>query len=115
MKSSIKIKRKVKKTVKKAVGLQKDIPRKPFSKKTKDEILHFQNNHCAFPGCRVTRLLEADHIRGRDDNTFENCQFLCPYHHALKTKIDKKKLAIGRKLRKEEKLEKEKNKKKKKS
>ena len=102
MKTSIKIKRKVTKTVKKAVGIQKDTPRYNFSKKIKDEILYFQHNHCAFPGCRVTRLLEADHIRGRDDNTFENCQLLCPYHHALKTKIDKKKAAIGRRLRTQE-------------
>ena len=32
--------------------------------------------------------LEFDHIRGRSNNSIENCQALCPTHHRLKTKRD---------------------------
>ena len=101
MKTTIKIKRRVKKTVKKAVGLQKDKKRMSFTRKTVAEIRKFQHGYCAYPGCSNKKLLEADHIRGRDDNSFENCQLLCPYHHRLKSRIETKKVKIGRKLRNE--------------
>jgi 5-methylcytosine-specific restriction endonuclease McrA len=101
MKTTIKIKRRVKKTVKKAVGLEKDKPRKNFSVKTKAEIRKFQRGYCAFPGCSNKKRLAYDHIRGRDDNSFENCQLLCEDHHRLKSDNDKAKQKIGKRLRKE--------------
>ena len=104
MKLEKKIKRKVSKSIKEAVGLKKKpVDRNNFSAKTISEIRKFQHNRCAYPGCGFKGYrLQRDHIRGRDDNTFENCQLLCPTHHDLKSRIDKKKSIIGKRLRKQE-------------
>ena len=31
---------------------------------------------------------DFDHIKGRSDNSILNCQALCKYHHAKKTRLD---------------------------
>ena len=107
MKTKTRVKRNVAKAVKLAVGLQKKpIPRNDFKKETITAVRRFQHGYCAYPGCKKRNRLQKDHIRGRDDNSFENCQLLCPDHHDLKTRIDKKKAIIGKRLRKAEKIKK---------
>jgi hypothetical protein len=99
MKLEKKIKRKISKTVKTAVGLQKKpVKRNNFSRQTITAIRQFQKGYCAVNGCSERRFLEADHIRGRDNNTAENCQLLCPYHHRQKTRRDRIRKQITKRL-----------------
>lgn len=67
-----------------------------FSEETKKQVLRIQRYRCAIFGCKFRgwRLLEFDHIRGRSNNSLENCQALCPTHHRLKTKRDATKAKI---------------------
>ena len=98
-----KIKRKITKTVKASIGLQKKpIPRNNFSKRTIEEIRKFQHGYCAVNGCNIRKLLEHDHIRGRDNSSAENCQLLCPFHHRQKTRRDAKRKQIAKKIKSEE-------------
>jgi len=101
MKTSTKIKKKIGNSVKTAVGIKKKpIKRKTFSTKTIAEIRRFQKGYCEVYGCSERRYLEADHIRGRDDNSASNCQLLCPTHHRMKTRRDRIRKQIARKLEK---------------
>ena len=102
MKTSIKIKRGVKKKVEEALGIKKTPPRRAtFSRKTIAAIRQFQHGYCAVNGCNEKKLLEADHIRGRDDNTAINCQLLCPFHHRQKTNRDRIRKKIAKQLEEE--------------
>ena len=102
MKTTTKIKKKIGNSVKTAVGLKKKpIVRSNFSVKTKAEIRRFQKGFCEVYGCSERRYLEADHIRGRDDNSASNCQFLCPTHHRMKTRRDRIRKQIAKRLEKE--------------
>jgi len=99
MRTSTKIKRGIKKGLKQAVGLEKKpIPRNEFSDLTRSVIRRFQKGVCEVPGCRERRFLEYDHIRGRNNNSAENCQLLCRNHHALKTRRDKIRRKLARDL-----------------
>lgn len=42
--------------------------------------------------------MEFDHIRGRSNNSIENCQALYPTHHRLKTKHDAVKIRIAKSI-----------------
>ena len=102
MKTSIKIKRGIKKKVESTLGIKKSPPaRKTFSRKTIAAIRQFQHGYCAVNGCNIKLLLHADHIRGRDDNTAMNCQLLCPYHHSQKTNRDRIRKQITKRLEEE--------------
>lgn len=99
MKTSKKVKRTIKKGIKQAIGLEKKpIPRNDFSNITKSVIRRFQKGVCEVPNCRERRFLDYDHIRGRDNNSAENCQLLCKNHHALKTKRDRIRRKLARDL-----------------
>jgi len=101
MKLEKKIKRKISKSVKIAVGLQKSpSKRNDFSKKTILAIRKFQKGFCASSGCSQRKYLEVDHIRGRDNNSAENCQLLCPFHHRQKTRMDRIRKQIAKRLEK---------------
>ena len=99
MKTKTKIKKSISKTIKKVVGIKKkEIPRNNFSRKTKAAIREFQHGYCATNGCNVKKLLELDHIRGRDDSSAENCQLLCPFHHREKSNKDRIRKQIAKRL-----------------
>ena len=99
MKLENKIKRKISKSVKNAIGLQRRPPkRNDFSRNTISSIRKFQKGFCEVYGCGEKRYLEADHIRGRDDNSASNCQLLCPTHHRMKTRRDRIRKQIAKKL-----------------
>lgn len=101
MKTSTKIKKTIGNKVKTVVGIKKKpVPRNSFSVKTIAEIRKFQKGYCEVYGCSERRYLEADHIRGRDDNSASNCQLLCPTHHRMKTKRDRIRKQIAKKLEK---------------
>ncbi len=101
MKLEKKITRKISKTVKTAIGLKKKpTVRSNFSVKTIAEIRKFQKGFCEVYGCSERRYLEADHIRGRDDNSSSNCQLLCPTHHRMKTRRDGIRKQIAKRLEK---------------
>ncbi len=101
MKLETKIKRKIGNKVKTMVGLKKKPSvRNNFSRDTLTAIRKFQRGYCAVDGCSERRFLEADHIRGRIDNSAENCQFLCPHHHRMKTRHDRIKKQIAKRLKK---------------
>jgi hypothetical protein len=102
MRTSIKVKRTIKKKIETSLGIKKAPPdRKNFSRKTIAAIRRFQHGYCAVNGCNIKLLLQADHIRGRDDNTAMNCQLLCPYHHSQKTNRDRIRKKITKQLEKE--------------
>jgi len=102
MKTSIKIKRGIKKKVESTLGIKKSPPdRKTFSRKTIAAIRQFQHGYCAVNQCNETKLLEKDHIRGSDDNTAVNCQLLCPFHHRQKTNRDRIRKQIKNRLEEE--------------
>ena len=101
MKLKTKIKKNIKESVKKAIGLQKSPPkRKSFSKNTISSIRKFQKGFCEVYGCSERRYLEADHIKGHDDNSASNCQLLCPTHHRMKTRRDGIRKQIAKRLEK---------------
>ena len=67
--------------------------RRSFSRDTKEHVLQSQNyrcKHCYKPFEHTDRgigyLCDFDHIHGRNDDSFENCQALCPNCHARKTR-----------------------------
>ena len=66
--------------------LKKQKPRKRFSKFTKQAVLADQNQICR--KCfTFLDVVEFDHINGdRSNNSYENCQALCPTCHARKTR-----------------------------
>jgi len=61
-------------------------PRINFTKKVQKLTLAVQNNRCNY--CqRVLDVVNFDHIDGdRANNSFYNCQALCPNCHAKKTR-----------------------------
>jgi len=61
-------------------------PRINFTKKVQKRTLSVQNNRCNH--CyRVLDMVNFDHIDGnRANNSFYNCQALCPNCHAKKTR-----------------------------
>jgi hypothetical protein len=103
MRTSIKVKRTIKKKIETSLGIKKTPPpRKNFSRKTIAAIRQFQHGYCAVNGCNIKTKLEADHIRGGiGDNTARNCQLLCPYHHRQKTDRDRIRDKIAKQLEKE--------------
>jgi len=103
MKTSIKVKRTIKKKIETSLGIKKTpLPRKNFSRKTIAAIRKFQHGYCEVHGCNIKSRLEADHIRGEiGDNTAMNCQLLCPYHHSQKTHRDRIRKKIKKQLEKE--------------
>jgi len=101
MKTKTKIKKTIGKKIKIAIGLnKKPIGRNNFSVKTITEIRKFQKGFCEVYGCSERRYLDADHIRGRENNSASNCQLLCPTHHRMKTRRDKIRKQIANKLEK---------------
>jgi len=69
-------------------GFEKQKPqkRKRFSKRTKKSVLMCQNYLCRICGVYL-EFPEFDHIDGdRSNNSFFNCQALCPNCHAKKTR-----------------------------
>ena len=103
MKTKTKVKRSIASGIKKALGLKKPPPkRRGFSEETKKTILRIQNYRCAIFGCRFrnSKLLEFDHINGRNNNTLRNCQALCPTHHRLKTMRERKIIQAEKRLTK---------------
>ncbi len=66
--------------------LKKQKPRRRFSKFTKQAVLANQNQICR--KCfTFLDVVEFDHINGdRSNNSYENCQALCPTCHARKTR-----------------------------
>jgi len=67
-------------------GMNSKKPRKDFTKPIKKRILVVQNNKCNY--CKkVLDVANFDHIDGdRSNNSFFNCQALCPNCHAKKTR-----------------------------
>ena len=67
-------------------GLSVKTPRVNFSKKIRKWTLLVQNNRCNY--CqRVLDVVNFDHIDGnRANNSYSNCQALCPNCHAKKTR-----------------------------
>ena len=60
--------------------------RKDFSDDDKRETLRKQDHLCANCG-RLLNVVDYDHIDGdRTNNHMSNCQALCPYCHAIKTR-----------------------------
>jgi hypothetical protein len=67
-------------------GMSTINPRINFPKKVQKWTLAVQNNRCNY--ChRVLDVVNFDHIDGdRANNSFYNCQALCPNCHAKKTR-----------------------------
>ena len=64
--------------------------RKRFTKATKRYTLEFQNYRCAICS-RSLGVVDFDHINGdQSNNSYLNCQALCPNCHAEKTRKRKK-------------------------
>ena len=85
--------------------------RKEFSEATKRKAYELRGGKC--PGLIELKMecgkdlsedCEYDHIKRCEiepDNSLENCRPLCKVHHAIKTAMDAKQAAKGRRLRKE--------------
>jgi hypothetical protein len=60
--------------------------RRDFSEETKLEVLRKQDHRCAL--CRrLLNVVDYDHIDGdRSNNDISNCQAICPYCHAIKSR-----------------------------
>ena len=73
-----------KELIKEGTGTKK--PRRGFSDSVKKQILAVQSYRCNY--CqRVLDVVNFDHIDGnRANNSFFNCQALCPNCHAKKTR-----------------------------
>lgn len=67
-------------------GLSLKKSRKGFSESVKKRVLAVQNHRCN--NCyRILDMVNFDHIDGkRSNNSFFNCQALCPNCHAKKTR-----------------------------
>lgn len=67
-------------------GINTKKPRRGFSETIKSGVLILQNNRCNY--CqRVLDVINFDHIDGnRANNSYFNCQALCPNCHAMKTR-----------------------------
>jgi len=67
-------------------GLSLKKSRKGFSVSVKKRVLAVQNHRCNY--CyRTLDMVNFDHIDGnRSNNSFYNCQALCPNCHAKKTR-----------------------------
>jgi len=95
-----KLRKKIIKKISKAIiPRRKPAKRKGFSEETKKATLRFQRYECATFRCRNKRFLEFDHIKGRSDNSIENCQALCPTCHRRKSRYDGRKTQFARKIR----------------
>ena len=67
-------------------GLGSKKPRKDFSESVKKRVLVLQNQRCNYCD-RILDMVNFDHIDGNSsDNSFYNCQALCPNCHAKKTR-----------------------------
>jgi len=61
--------------------------RKDFSESVKNQTIAVQWNRCNFCGMNL-EVFNFDHIDGdRSNNSFFNCQALCPNCHARKTRL----------------------------
>jgi len=71
-------------------ALEKQKLRKRFTKWIKDAVLFRQNYRCNI--CfDLLEFPEYDHIDGeRSNNSYQNCQALCPNCHAKKTRQARK-------------------------
>ena len=64
----------------------KDVIREEFSEETKLKTLRKQDHRCAICG-RLLGVVDYDHIDGnRSNNDPSNCQAICPYCHAIKSR-----------------------------
>ena len=71
---------------KKNKGKYKDVQRRDFSDDTQLEVLRDQDHRCAICG-RILNVVDYDHIDGdRSNNERSNCQAICPYCHAIKSR-----------------------------
>lgn len=68
-------------------------PRRYFSKEIELEVLRLQKYRCASCGRGINDKdnRDADHIRGHDDNSIQNCQMLCLKCHRRKSRLDREK------------------------
>ncbi len=75
--------------------------RKDFSCAVRIDTLIEQGLLCNNPKCHKAfqkeRRPHFDHIKGRSDNSFENCQALCPNCHEIKNQIENKEESERRK------------------
>src|SRR2546426_4754148 len=61
-------------------------PREDFSEEAKLATLRKQDHRCAICG-RLLGVVDFDHIDGdRSNNDVSNCQAICPYCHAIKSR-----------------------------
>ena len=74
----------VKELIRDGMGAKK--PRRGFSESIRKQVLAVQNYRCNY--CqRVLDVSNFDHINGnRANNSYYNCQALCPNCHAKKTR-----------------------------
>lgn len=71
---------------KKSKDKYKTVPRRDFSDDVKLEVLRNQDHRCASCG-RILGVVDWDHIDGdRSNIDISNCQALCPYCHAIKSR-----------------------------
>lgn len=64
----------------------KTIQRRSFSDDVQLEVLRNQDHKCGTCG-RILNVVDYDHIDGdRSNNDISNCQALCPYCHAIKSR-----------------------------
>ena len=89
----------IKKITRAIIPRRKPPKRVGFSEETKKAILRYQRYECANFRCHNKGFLRFDHIRGRSDNSLENCQALCPMCHARKTRIDLTKQTLAKRIR----------------
>ena len=80
--------------------------RKDFSGGVKVDTLIKQRLRCKNPKCRKVFTKERrphfDHIHGRSDKSFENCQALCPNCHNTKSVNENKEDAERQRKEREE-------------
>ena len=70
-------------------GLSSKKSRKGFAQPVKKQVLAMQGHRCNYCD-RILDVANFDHIDGnRSNNSFFNCQALCPNCHAKKTRRKK--------------------------
>ena len=95
-----KMKKKIIKKIGRAIFPKPKPPKRNyFPEEVRNAILRYQRYECANFKCHNKGFLRFDHIRGRSDNSLENCQALCPMCHARKTRIDLTKKTLAKRIR----------------
>ena len=73
--------------------------RKGFSEETKQQVRRIQKYRCAH--CNEEKqYYNFDHMRGRNDNSIQNCQMLCLDCNTRKTDQDREKAQIDKRRKK---------------